>query len=31
MPTFDEYGKLYFIDSIIRLKKSGREIWEYLY
>ena len=27
----DEDGKLYFIDPIIRLKKSGREIWEYLY
>ena len=27
----DEDGKLYFIDTIIRLKKSGREIWEYLY
>ena len=27
----DEDGKLYFIDPIIRLKKSGREVWEYLY
>ena len=26
----DEDGKLYFIDPIIRLKKSGREVWEYL-
>ena len=27
----DEDGRLYFIDPIIRLKKSGREVWEYLY
>ncbi len=27
----DEKGKLYFIDPIIRLKKSGREVLEYLY
>ena len=26
MPTFDEDGKLYFIDPIIRLKKSGRDM-----
>ena len=31
MPTFDEDGELYFIDPIIRLKKSGIEVWEYLY
>lgn len=27
----DEEGKLYFIAPIIRLKKSGREVWDYLY
>ena len=27
----DEDGRLYFIDPIIRLKKSGKEVWEYLY
>jgi len=27
----DEDGRLYFIDPIIRLKRSGREVWEYLY
>ena len=27
----DDDGRLYFIDPIIRLKKSGREVWEYLY
>ena len=27
----DEDGRLYFIDPIIRLKKLGREVWEYLY
>ena len=27
----DEDGRLYFIDPIIKLKKSGREVWEYLY
>lgn len=27
----DESGRLYFIDPIIKLKKSGKEVWEYLY
>lgn len=27
----DEDGRLYFIDPIIKLKKSGKEVWEYLY
>ena len=27
----DEDGRLYFIDPIIRLKRAGREVWEYLY
>lgn len=27
----DEDGRLYFIDPIIRLKKSGKEVWEFLY
>ena len=27
----DEDGRLYFIDPIVRLKRSGREVWEYLY
>ena len=27
----DDDGRLYFIDPIIKLKKSGREVWEYLY
>lgn len=27
----DERGRLYFIDPIIKFKKSGKEVWEYLY
>lgn len=27
----DESGRLFFIDPTIKLKKSGKEVWEYLY
>ena len=27
----DEQGRLYFIDPIIKLKKPGKDVWEYLY